>query len=223
VSRWSAAKALLEDENTCASIVYMSALAVFGADLQEFEYETLRLECQRQGIEVAPQNWEELFAALALRGDGRFMFDAAAFENTIVAFNGATADARNLQPAVPAHIAWGVKEADIVVADLVEDPIDDYFDYEPIGYAAVLCKAHGMVCVPPCLEFCAERLEELTKDCDDLRQDVKKAWAEQGDVPAAQLVFTEDAIGVQLALMHAVQTYVQEREATHKQQLRRLL
>ena len=169
MSRRNAAKALLADKTTCASVVYMSALALFGSNLQEFEYETLRLECQRQGIKVADQNWEELFAALALRGDGRFAIDAMTFENTVVAFNGGEPDARNLQPTVPAHLAWAVKEADIIVADLIDGTLDDYLDYEPVGYAAVMCKAHGMVCVPECLDFCEERLEELTVGCEELR------------------------------------------------------
>jgi hypothetical protein len=193
VSRWSAAKALLEDENTCASVVYMSALAVFGADLQEYEYETLRLECRRQGIEVASQNWEELYAAVALRGDGRFVIDAMTFENTIVAFNGGEPDARSLQPTVPAHLAWGMKEADIIVADLIDGTLDDFLDYEPIGYAAVMCKAHGMVCVPECLAFCEERLEELTPGCEELCDEVKKAWGDQQDRDLTRLEFARCA------------------------------
>ena len=222
MSRKEAAKALLEDPLSCSSVVYMSALVLFGADLQVFEYETLRLECQRMEIDVADQNWEELFAALALRGDGRFMYDAATFENTIVAFNGGTPSKRQLQPTVPGHIAWAVSEASNIVSDLVKDGIEDYLDYEPVGYTAVMCKSVGMICVPPCLEFCEERLEELTPGRQVLCDEVKKAWGSQQDPNASRPELREDPVGVQLALMHSVQEYVQEQEFRQRRQLSRL-
>jgi len=223
MSRRDVAKSLLAKDATCSSAVYMSMLTLFGPKLMEYEFETLRLECQRMGIDVADQNWEELFAALALRGDGRFVIDAATFENTLVALNGGEPDPHNLQPAIPAHIAWGVSEADIIVSDLIKGDLDEYLDYETVGYAATLCKAYGMVCVPDCLEFCEERLEELTPGRDKLRSDVKKAWGEQRDVPPGKIEFQEDPIGVQLALMHAVREYVRTRTKARDKQLHSLL
>ena len=221
-SRFSAVKRLLEDENTSAAVVYLSALSVFGNDLQEFEQETLRLECRRLGIAVPPQNWEELFAALALRGDGRFMADAGTFENTIIAFNGGMADVHGLEPVIPAHIAWGVQVAQIITANLLDDELVEYLDYEPVSYAAVMCKAHGMVCVPPSLAFCAERLRELTPNSLELCSDVKKAWVAWHEPYALHHELREDPIGVQLALMFAVEAYVSERADAQTKQLLRL-
>jgi len=221
--RQRAAKRLLQDVDTSASIVYMSALALFGSPLQEYEYETLELECNHMQLDVPSQNWEELYAALALRGDGRFMYEAMTFENTIVAFNGKEAESGSLQPVAPAEIAWAVREADTIVADLVNESIVDWLDYEPVGYTAVMCQAHGMVCVPPSLSFCEDRLDELTPECSKLRAEVKKAWGEQKGLDPREIEFGEDAIGIQLALMHAVETYVEKREQMHERQLQRLL
>lgn len=173
MSREQAARDLLADPQTVSSIVYLAARVMFGADLDTFEHETLRLDAKHREIQIDPQNWEELFAVLALRGSGSFAYDANVFENTVVVFNGGMPNIRHVQTPPPAHIAWAVDDASAAVSDILNEEISDFLDYEPVSYAAVSCLEHGYSVAPEGLEFCDERLACLVRNAEH-REEVKK-------------------------------------------------
>lgn len=221
MSRATDAAKFLQNEDACPSALYVCARVLFGEDFDEYEPETLRLECVHRKLQVPEVNMQTLLAILALRQDGRFFQDANVFENTVLLFNNIEPAVGQVQRAEPEHIAWAVHEACELVRDLLpsgEDPCD-YLDYEVEAYTAVSCQFDGMVAVPPCLSFCEERLVALTKPDPALLSGVKKGWGELNLDRLSEQVFQENPVGVQLALMAAVHLYYEEQIDRCKDQL----
>jgi hypothetical protein len=212
------AKDNLSKEASMASTVFFSALEYFGPDLLDLEPETLRITVSKDKFTIPESNWDELFAALALRGDGRFMYDASVFENTVMAFNHDAVMPTVLQRALPAQIAWAVKEAGIMAKDMLEDKdadITDYFDYEVDGYTAAACIQEGLMEVPDSLAFCAETLAEMLNASNaPLAAEVKKEWMRvKGEVTEESLekMDSESEVGSQVTHMLAIDLYVAQR------------
>ena len=225
----SVAKENLMEEASMASTVFFSALEYFGPDLMDLEPETLRITVSKDRFTIPESNWDELFAAMALRGDGRFMYDAAVFENTVMAFNHDAVMPDVLQRALPAQIAWAVKEAGVLAKDMLDEAdadISDYFDYEVDGYAASACIQEGLMEVPDSLAFCAETLAEMLNISNaPLAADVKKEWMRvKGEATEESLssMETESEVGSQVAHMLAIDLYVAQRMRILESQLRTL-
>lgn len=215
-----AAQAILEGDDACALSVLRACEHLFGTEFMEWEPETFRLEFDELGIEILDENFDGLMAGITLITSPTFFYDANAFENICVAFNDGAAQFDVLHELCPAQIAWGVEQAKLVVDALAEYeipeelPFEDRFDYEPLGYVAATCKHIGMVTVPDELAFARERVEELSNTDASFISKVKKAWRELDQSKLEEHPFSEDAVGVQLALMATVVLYMKEqREA----------
>lgn len=211
----------LSDPEACASTLYLSARDIWGSELDDFEPETLRLECLHRKCEVPDENWDALMAAVALRVDGRFFIDANVFEKTVLAFNDYEIHPGMFQNAEPEWVAWAVWEACELTKDIfpADECSTDYLDYEPTSYTAVACQYDGLVVAPESLEFCADRLAELTPKHEELRSEVKKAWADIDKNRLADHAFEESAVGVQLAHLASVQLYLDEHKERCERQL----
>jgi hypothetical protein len=226
VSPTELAKSWLCKEEAMATTIFFSALTYFGDELDELETETMRITAARDGLSVPEENWDALFAVLALRNNGRFMWDASVFENTVLTFNDEAVITDVYQQALPAHIAWAVKEAAILTQDLLsgEGLFSDYLDYEPESYTAASCKFEGMLAVPESLSFCEDRLIELI-DCshDKLMSDVKKSWMAIKDAVndiTIQELQDDSELNNQLLQMAGIELYVSKRKALLDEQLR---
>jgi hypothetical protein len=214
------AKKLLGDDDTCASIRYLAARALYSDELHDTEPETLELDFVEMGIEMAPAAWDALHAAITIREQASAFTDASVFENTVLAFNGTPVIPDAYQQASPDYIAWAVNEINELTQDMFDEGTpDEYLDYEPAGYAAASCMHDGMCCVPPSLEFCEERLHELTRVDKDVVQKVKKGWGRLDQDKLADTPFDESPTGIQLALMAGIELYVEEMKAKRERQL----
>lgn len=211
------AKAILTGNDACARAVYEATKLVLGDRFESWEPETIRMELDDRDIDIYRENFDALMAVVTLRTTTDFWWDAIAFENICVALNGKSPHLDIFHNTAPAQIAWAVEAAhDIVESSdelMLPDDMkpDERFDYEPIEYTAGCCLEYGMAVVPSELGFARERLEELTKADDELISKVKKAWSEMDHSRLQQHAFGENAVDVQLALMAAVRTYVQDK------------
>ena len=224
----SVAKSWLCKEDAMATTIFFSALVYFGDDLDDLEPETLRITASRDKLRIPEENWDALFAVLALRNSGRFMWDAAVFENTVLTFNDEAVITDVYQQALPGHIAWAVKEAALLTKDLLPETgeLCDYLEYEPESYTAASCKFEGLMAVPESLAFCEDRLVELV-DCshDKLMSDVKKAWAVIKGVisdTAIQELQDDTELNNQLLQMAGIELYVAKRKELLDAQLKSL-
>lgn len=205
------AKDLLQSDDTCALALYHAFQRVFRSNVDTWEPESIRLEAMERKLDIPEENYDAYHAFRALRMHPAVFWDGNVFENTVMALNGYPVDPASVQTANPGQIAWAVEQI-----RMFED--DDYeFDYEPVAYTAVSCKFYGLVYAPDCLSFARERLEEITPEHAELREDVKKRWAEIED--PTEYPYDESQEGVQLALLASIYEYLRDRRECLKDQL----
>lgn len=204
-------KDLLQDETTCALVVYHAFQREFGNDVDLWEPESVRLEAHQNNLEIPDENYDAYHAFRTLRLHPSVFWDGTVFENTVLALNKYTIDPTSVQTANPGQVAWAVEQ----IRTFEEDSFE--FDYEPVAYTAISCQFFGLVTTPSTLEFAQEALEKLTPEGEELRQEVKKRWAAITDPPSHP--FDETPEGVQLALLAAVESYLGTHRAALKEQL----
>jgi len=202
---------VLEDSAACGLAVYHAFQQFFGEQVDTWEPESVRLEAKSRDLVIPQENYDAYHALRAVRLHPAFFWDANVFENTVMCLNKLPMEPGEIQAPTPPEIAWGVWQVEEF------EPTEWDYDYEPVSYAAVICKAYGLVCCPHELCFAEDRLIELTPEHDELRSEVKKRWSELQH-PADQ-PFAEDPVGVQLALLSSVYAYVEQ----HKKNLHSLL
>lgn len=190
---------IIQDGDAIALAVYHAFQKVFQDQVDVWEPETVRLEAARKNLDIPEENYDAYHAFRTLRMHPSAFWEGTVFENTVMAFNKYPVKPDASQIANPGQIAWAVEQMRLFETDTLT------FDYEPISYTAVSGKFYGFCTFPPSLSFAQERLEELTPAMKELREDVKKRWAEIED--PAEYPYDESPAGVQLAHLASVEVY----------------
>lgn len=211
-----AADVLLNDESS-ATVIFETAKRVLGASFVAWEPESIWLELKDEGIDLSPINRDKLMATLTLIQTGSFYWDAAVFENTIMAFEHQYSSPEVLQEASPAQIAWGISEAEIILER--NDKEKGVFDHEPTQYTAVSLHRAGLVVAPDLLEFAQEELDKLNRGNLDIKEEVQKRWKALDKTRLDQLELSETPVDVQIGYLAAVYIHVAERAKQLKDEL----
>jgi len=215
-------------DDACAIACVVAAKKLIGPTFFSWEPESIRLELTDLDVEILDENFNALMAVITLRETTNFFWDANVFENVCVALNGETPQFDIVHELAPGQIAWGVEQANMIVDNFSDHEIPEglemveRFDYEPVEYAVSSCLRAGLITVPEELLFIQDRIEVRTQAPQKLVGDVKKSWNELEKCKCQEHPFSEDAIGVQLALMSAVHLYVKEQKELLQSQLRML-
>ncbi len=203
-------KAILQGDDASALALFIAARRLLGEGFVDYEPETLELELAQHDVVLSAANQDALHAAMTLRINPAFYWDANVFENTVMAFNHTEVLPDIVQQAHPAEIAWAVFQAHAVVNTTCEQVIPegmadaDKFDFEAVQYTALACLAEGMIVLPEQLAFAEEALCKHTHCDPDLVRDVKKAWEALDKKTLPDAALSEGAVDVQLAHMASI-------------------
>ena len=196
----SKAKALLLDETTPATLLYLAARAFYGPTVAAYEPDSLWVQ-----LDVPSVNRDKLMAALTLQTRPSFYWDIRVFGHTCLAFNDQAAHTELLPQPCPEHLTWAVFEAQLIFQ--LDSDTTPEFDEEVEAYVAA-CLAHaGLTYAPPLLDFAETHLERiLSPEGRELGAAMKKIAGE----PHPK-VDRKSALGVQLAQYEQIGDYVTAR------------
>jgi hypothetical protein len=202
---------IIQDGDATALAVYHAFQDVFWDQVDVWEPDTLRLEADRKKLDIPEENFDAYHAFRTLRMHPSAFWEGNVFENTVMALNKYPVRPNATQVANPGQLSWAVEQMRLFEKDTLE------FDYEPSSYAAVSCQFYGFCVCPEQLDFAQERLAQLTPECDELRSEVKKRWAELEN--PEEHPFDESPEGVQLAFLASVEVYLEQQRAALRDQL----
>lgn len=214
-----AADVLLNDKSS-ATVVFEVVKRALGASFMAWEPESIWLELKDEGVDLSPINRDKLMAVLTLIQTGSFYWDAAVFENTIMAFEHEHSSPEVLQEASPAQIAWGISEAELILSRNSKE--EGTFDHEPTQYTAVSMHRAGLVVAPDLLEFAQEELDKLNRGHTDLKEEIQKRWKALDKDKLDQLELGETPIDVQIGHLTVAYLHVVERAKQLKDELARM-
>jgi len=215
----TAAKALVQDEQTTASACYYALDLLLGPTWQAWEPESIWLELDDDGLDIPVINREKIMAVRSLFTTGRFWFDAQAFEKTAISFNNEYNTHVGVEDAPVAFINWAVFEADLLHKEVEKMTLE--FDREPTNYTAIQLHREGYLITPEMLSWAEPYLTKL--NCcgnDELNKKIRQLWASvPTDEDLTGVRFTETVIGVQLARQAVVRVHFDKMLRLRRKQL----
>lgn len=207
-----ARKYLLSEDTRCATALYMCIRTLYGADVTDWEPETLWVTMHKDGFDLPEEERNKLQAVLALHKNPAFYWDNIVFQWTTQAFNEALYDAEAIQECHPAHMAWAVYEAGVIRALDPEDKSIPEIDEDVQQYIALCLKRAGYVYPPDGLQVVADNLAALLPEASrEFSSKVKYSWTHLDKRILRDRDFPEDPLGIQLAQLASCYEYVKER------------
>lgn len=197
------------NEDAAATAVFEAAKRLLGPGFLAWEPESIWLELKDHGVDMDQTNRDKLMAASTLIQTGGFYWDAAAFENTAMAFNDLPIAPDAIQEASPAQLAWTVFEAELLLHREYQEPGE--FDYEPARYAAVSMNRAGHVVAPESLAFAQGELDKLNQGNLDLKDKIKQRWENLDKSNLIELELAETPLDTQIGYLAACHLYVEGR------------
>jgi len=213
-----------------ALALYKAVYALYGAEMLDWEPETLWLQMSKDGLDLPVTERNKLQAARTLKKVPASLWDNQVFQQVVQALNGVPFDPDNLQECIPAHMAWAVVESAEILA-VVEGADDADFqevpeyDEDVRAYVAVCVKRDGMVRPPDELGFVEDNLARLQSVNEKkLAETVRQGWEVVRQLVDVQNVeFSEQPDQVQLAKLAACRVYVNQKNADTLREVGQLL
>lgn len=200
---------LLKDDATPASSLLGAADAVLGPEWRVWEPETIWLELSHKHASISLGNRQQLMAARSVLSTGRCYYDALVFARTATAFSNEDSNFDSFDEMNVAHMAWCVDELTKIEGHAHE------FDREVVELVAIALFDEGFVLAPEQLQFAQAALDRrYPKDTSALKSVVEEYWLALREHRKKEFSLPENAKGVQLARLLAVDTYVASHQAT---------
>lgn len=210
----AAALAALKDDACPATAVYLACQGLlFDNTWLAWEPESIWLDLHRtHQIDVSLLNRNKILAIRSLHTTSTFWTDALVFEKTCMVLNFEEPNIGAIDDCPVPFICWGVKEIEAYTASSEEFAAVS-FDREPFEYMVVQLYRENFLVAPEQLKQVQVRLDRrYPPETKELRKEVEKEWnaaLKKGSLLSA--TFPETAVGVQLARLAAVSTYVDKR------------
>lgn len=205
-----AARDILVDGDAPTLAVLKAALILLGEDAVAWEPDTFRLEFAELGLDVPEENYDAIFACIAVSVAGTVFWDTLAFAHTVLVLNDQPAVPSTIPQALPEQLAWAVPLMVTLASPPPELDIDMLFDTGPQTYMAACCVDAGMVLAPQGLEFIQEEMNRLGRSSEKTRAKVMEHWQALSSKSAEALLqhdFDERGLGVQLARLTTCRVY----------------
>lgn len=139
---------MMATPGTMATVSHAIALHFFGADIYEWEPETLAMELQDElGVNVDEDNMDRLHAIIAAVTSDSFNNDWAAFTAICSALNGET-DPEDIAEMTVAEFAWGVIEV-----GLNDEDESGIYSPDICALVGVVLDQEGFTSAPEWLKF----------------------------------------------------------------------
>lgn len=212
-SRETVAREMLQNsEDKSAVAIYMAFRNLYGDDALDWEPETVWLTLEKDEISLPEEARNKLQAVLTLHKNPSFYWDNLVFQRTVDSLNEELFDPDTLLEEHPAHMAWAVYEASVILGLDPGEQGTPEFDEDVQQYMAVCLKRAGHVYPPDQLKVVADNLENmLPVESRPFIQEVKTSWEHLDKKALRDRHFPEDRLGVQLAQLAGCYEYVKER------------
>lgn len=208
------------NEDATATAVFEAAKRLLGPTFLAWEPESIWLELADHDIDMDQTNRDKLMAVSTLIQTGGIYWDAAALENTAMAFNDLPIAPDAIQEASPAQLAWTVFEAELILHREMQEAGE--FDHEPARYAAVSMFRTGHLVAPESLSFAQSELDRLNQGNLDLKIKVEKRWNGLDKSKLVELELAETPLDVQVGYLAACHLYVEGRARQMQRELNSL-
>lgn len=154
---------MLMHPGTMATILYSIAVREFGAEVHEWEPETVYMEIKDSfGIEMPEANFNKLMALICAVSSDAFYQKWGSFETICAALS--DGDASGDDELLVGEMAWGVIEVKL------NDDTPGEFSAEVAAGVGALLMNEGFTAPPPSLAF-ARKPDEYVGDSDQTRKD----------------------------------------------------
>jgi len=215
IPSYQKASEILKNSNSSATAVYLACQRILGSnEFEAWEPESIWLELKDvDDIDLSLENRSKLLAVNTLILGEAFYWDAAVYENTVLAFNNIPTAPDVIQEASPGEMSWGVFEAELLSQFAGHNA---EFDYEPTRYTAASLHRAGLLLAPELLVFAQEDLDKLNRSENDtnkksLIEQVSEQWAQTNKNKLEDLVLDETPQDVQIGHLATISMYVGKR------------
>lgn len=211
---------IMLNEDATATAIFEAAKRLLGPTFLAWEPESVWLELADHNIDMDQTNRDKLMAVSTLLQTGGIYWDAAALENTAMAFNDLPIAPDAIQEASPAQLAWTVFEAELILHREMQETGE--FDHEPSRYAAVSMFRTGHLVAPETLTFAQSELDKLNQGNLDLKAKVEKRWRGLDKSKLTELELAETPLDVQIGYLAACHLYIEGRARQLQRELNSL-
>ena len=183
-------RGVLKDPTSPAIMLFLAARRLLGEEWIHYEPETLWTE-----LDWPIANRDKILAAQLLATYPSFYWDFRVFGHVVAAFSHQAVYPEVLPLPSPEDLAWGVFEAELILALTEDKPFVPTYSDEVEAFVGACLHHHGFVLPPENLMFCEEHLDKLLHDdAKELKAKVKDAWRTHPETN-----FDDSSLGVQLA------------------------
>ena len=196
-------RAILENDKTFATELLAIAMDKYGADIMEWEPETLRMAMQEDfSVELPEINCDKLQALITAYTTNLFFKSAETFHHICGALSNYDMNVELWEPLAPEVLLWGMYEVLLNVADTNMSDVLTEFSDEVRAYIGVSLNEDGMADGPDLLAIGTGGNNAVDQWADDEVM-FKGVWQNQQDAKTQVL----KEIGVRLtALVVAIDT-----------------
>ena len=152
-------KALLLDDNTFASILFLMVADIYGPEIlpgpdrDGWSPKTFKMQLEEDfGIRLPKESLDKIMAAITLVTTNFFWRDVVRFIEICNILSGDDFQPDEFDPADPGEILWGVTEASIIW-DPDDDAEDTEFSQEIRGYISQVLRVDGISDPPDLLRL----------------------------------------------------------------------
>jgi len=222
MSNITAAKQLLQSEDTTATGCFCAVDALLSFSWRAWEPESIWLELEHLEVAVPESNRAQIMATRMLLNTDRFWYDANIFASVCATLNDEEISYEGIEDVSVAQLAWGVYEAENLIRGYDPDTILP-FDREPVKYTAIQLYREGFIIAPDELSFAQVELDQLYPlENKEICRKVKEAWAAASQYDVQDATYPETPAGVQFAKLASVKAYIQQQDKKLKAELVRL-
>lgn len=218
------AKAVLQDPEVAPSVALAALKRLLTPSALGWEFDTIRIELQRRGVEPTDGLLTKLAGALTIANGRQWCYDHDVLFAFAVACSGTPADSEALLHPTPEQLCWGLREITALTGAAITD--EEGFDPDTIDPAiAAILHYSGYVLAPEPLAFAQEALDDHNRYAHDgdLRKDAKASWRVFNALPVGALraaleKLDEDPLNVQMHRLGDCKLYVAAKELLRARQ-----
>jgi hypothetical protein len=203
------AKELLQNADTSATALLVSARYLLGPHFTAYEPETLWHE-----LPIHTSNRDKLMAGVALALTPSFYWDYRVFGATTHALTQEMVSPNDVPKCDSAQMAWAAFEAELLFALTDGESTRPEYDESVAAYVGVSLFDEGLVLPPVGLGFALEELtSKLSADSLVLQKETEAAWQAlpKEELERKARTFDISALGAQLGRLAVAWRYVEDR------------
>lgn len=216
--------AVLKDPQVLPSVAWAATKKLFGPSVAAWEFETIRLELQRRGVEVDESLAAKIFGAMTIEISNDWTFDHDVLFAFALSCCGVPSNGDGVHHPTPEQLCWAIHDLHAITGKPITD--DEGFDPDAIDPAiGVLLHDDGYVVTPDELSFAQDALDKINRygALNDIKKEVQDAWKVVSTLPVDSLKkhlseLDDEPAEIQIRRLGDCRLYVAERQLRRAKQ-----